>query len=982
MQSACSLIAQVGPSASKIAYASALARKKNALETALALAGTLWVKGAALDMGAINFPQSMEKPPAVLTDIPRYPWNHQSRYYHQSRFTDIHKFQNDRRSDIIGALAMYSNHSEPTWRNIVRLDEVPWLRHHQVQGLTIFPISGFISMALEAAAQKASWDSIHFDTLEVCDLRVATPVILSEDDLEMTTTLRAQAGATSSGLRADFVISSWSTGKGWTQHCTGSVKTRTVEVNDLCSDRLVHASRDKLRSRLSSIADAAEGVAQTDALYERLSDLGVSYGPTFQGLTNCRASKMGCVSHLVLADTAADMPNHYESDYIVHPTLLEQLISSYWPILDVTNETLDNIHLPSSVGKIAVSARATATLESHGGRLAAYCEPLAPMNNVKSNKFSMFALPTLDAKEPVITIEGLVTAPMLEKDADAEADGGRELCYKQTWESAFEGVKEDLPAQFDAELVIVHGDSASQYEVASELTSVLAAATGSTPTSGTLSQIDGANKICIFIAEIDQPLLSSLDQQSFELLQKLLTSVQGILWVVKGAYQNAQNPDMNMIAGFSRTLRSEGTLMNFVTLDLDAEIELPRVFMVKTIVTVLQGSLSTSRQRDETEFMERRGELLTPRIVNDEDMNDYVHQQVHPSATAPARFTDTGRPLRAFIATPGALDTVHFEDDQACETPLPEDQVEIQVKAVGINVRDTETAMGHLAGDDLGMECSGVVTGVGSSISSVKAGDRVAAITPNGSLSTVARAHDPFLVKLPDHISFEEAATIPLAYCTAYHSLVDTASLSDGESVLIHHAATAVGQAAINVAQMLGAKIFATVKDSEEKATLVQLYNVPANSIYFVGNDSFSGFLLEATNGLGVDVVLNDLSDGELLRATWQCISRFGRFVHVGCNDLSYVASEKSATVACIDVFALAQDRPQKLKRVLADVSKLLRFGKVLPIQPVVSYGISETTTALQTLHSAESHGKAIVVPREDEMVLVSFQESCYPSTR
>ncbi|KAJ4293521.1 hypothetical protein N0V90_008804 [Kalmusia sp. IMI 367209] len=960
-----------GSSANKITYASALARKKNALQTAIALAGTLWIKGSALDMGAINFPKTMTKPPAVLTDIPRYPWNHQSSYYHQSRFTNIHKFQGDRRSDIIGALAMYSNHIEPTWRNIVRLDDLPWLRHHQIQGLTIFPISGFVSMALEATAQKAFWDNTAFDTLEVCDLHVDTPVMLSEQDLEMTITLRPQTGnAATTGLRAEFVISSWASGKGWTQHCTGLVKTRIVDMNDLYNSRLVDAQQQKLKSKLSSIMNAATDVVQDKELYARLSNIGVSYGQTFQGLQKCRASKLGCITELTVSDTMNDMPNHYESDYIVHPTMLEQLISTYWPVLEATNGALDTVHLPSSIGKVIVSAKASETLQNSGGRLQAFCEPRATLSNVKSNKLSMFALAPCDSNEPVITFEDLTTSPILEKDTNAEVQGGRELCYKLMWEPAVEEQKEESTRQFDADIIIVHGETILQQSFASELASSLTALTGSSPVTGTLAQIDGSSKICVFLTEIDQPVLASLDKENFDMLQKLLTSIQSMLWIVKGAYQNSRNPDANMIAGFSRTLRSEGTLMDFITLDLDAETELPQADAISTIMKVLQVSLGVNHQSKETEFVERGGALLTPRIVNDEDMNEYVHQQVQPSPTAAAQFSNIERPLRAFIATPGALDTVHYEDMETSSSPLSEDQVQIQVKAIGINTHDAEAAMGHLPCDDLGMECSGIVTSVGSSVSSIAVGDRVAAITPKGSLSTVARAHDRFLLKLPHHLSFEEAATIPIAYCTAYHSLVDLASLSEGESVLIHHAATAVGQAAVAIAQMLGAEVYATVRRSAEKDTLSQQYGISDDRIYFAGSDSFTEFVLHATKDLGVDVVLNTLSEGEVLRATWRCIAKFGRFVHVGLNDLEYVSFEKSATVSCVNIFALAQERPQKLKRILGDVAKLLRFGKILPSHPIVSYGISEATTALQALHSVDPHGKTIIAPREDETVM------------
>ncbi|CRK46551.1 hypothetical protein BN1723_020071, partial [Verticillium longisporum] len=109
------------------------------------LAATLITKGAMLNMDAVNSPQSdalsMAKPPTLLTDLPRYAWNRQTRYWHESRMTRMHKHREGARSDIIGVEAIYSSDLEPTWRNMVHLDDLPWLRHHKVQGLTIFPFS-------------------------------------------------------------------------------------------------------------------------------------------------------------------------------------------------------------------------------------------------------------------------------------------------------------------------------------------------------------------------------------------------------------------------------------------------------------------------------------------------------------------------------------------------------------------------------------------------------------------------------------------------------------------------------------------------------------------------------------------------------------------------------------------------------------------------------------------------------------------------
>lgn len=222
------ILKKVGGPAAKIGYAAVLGRKKNAVHTALALAGTLFVKGADLNMSAINFAKPSDRMPQVLTDMPRYPWNHSSKFWHESRLTEIHKHHDVLRNDIIGVLATYSTNLEPVWRNIVRLDELPWLRHHQMQGVTIFPISGFVVMALEAFIQTLQSQNVQFDTIDVEHLSVNNPVMLTEEELEMTITLRNEHDGDFSQGKHDFNVRSWSKTKGWTEHCTGSVSSESI----------------------------------------------------------------------------------------------------------------------------------------------------------------------------------------------------------------------------------------------------------------------------------------------------------------------------------------------------------------------------------------------------------------------------------------------------------------------------------------------------------------------------------------------------------------------------------------------------------------------------------------------------------------------------------------------------------------------------------------------------------------------------------
>jgi acyl transferase domain-containing protein/NADPH:quinone reductase-like Zn-dependent oxidoreductase len=962
----------VGGPAIKIAYSSVLARKKDAIQTALALAGTLFVKGTPLNMGAINFPKPLERPPQVLTDMPRYPWNHSASFYHESRLTQIHKFHNVPRNDIIGVLAPYSNDLEPTWRNIVRLDDLPWLRHHQMQGVTLFPISGFAAMALEAMAQTAKTKDARYDSLEIRNLSVTTPVMLTEEELEMTITLRPDSGDVQSDLPHRFNIRSWSKSKGWSEHCTGLVSCKSADLNAIDGLRSKLARQRNLHTKISTVTNAATEAIALQPLYKRLSDIGVSYGTTFQGMGDCHASPRASVAQIALADTATDMPHHHETNYIIHPTLLETVISMYWPILS-THGSLDTVHLPSSIGKVTISSKTCEYLQQPGSHLQTYCAPSGPLSNVSSSKLTMFATSLQDPNEALVSVEDVLISPILEKAMDTEAEGPRELCYKTEWEPALQpsqpatnGVS---PVQFDPEVVIVHGNTESQISMASALSNALTNLTGTAPTIGSLISVAGAakDKLCIFLAELSQPILANLDASEFEALQCLLTTVHGLLWVVQGAYANSANPDANMVAGLSRSLRSEGTLMKFITLDIDAHTDLSGPAAIETLLEVFTATLAKDSKVEETEFMERDGKLYTPRIVNDSAMNEFVDKQIHPPALEPASFTNPNRPLKATISTPGVLEDVHFEDDKVTETPLPDHHVAFQVKAVGLSPG------GNLTDFGIDMEPSGIVTAVGANVPNIKVGDRVAAFTPNGSLSTVDRAHFRSMFKLPDHISFESAATIPKAYSAASYALIDQARLAEDDTVLIHNAASAIGQAGLAIARMIGADVWTTVMSSDEKELLMREFDLLEDRIWYAGGETFAESVKSATGGRGVDVVFNTFSESHILQATWSCLSNFGRFVNIGAGrvTLGDMPLDKNATVLSVDVAALAAHRPQILERTLAATAKLLRYGKIQPLYDARKYCVSELATAFHNLRTDDNR-KVVVVPQDDDMVMVS----------
>lgn len=190
--------------------------------------------------------------------------------------------------------------------------------------------------------------------------------------------------------------------------------------------------------------------------------------------------------------------------------------------------------------------------------------------------------------------------------------------------------------------------------------------------------------------------------------------------------------------------------------------------------------------------------------------------------------------------------------------------------------KDVMAAMGLVPMAVLGLEASGVVIKTGSKAASLfQPGDPVI-VFAEGCHATHVRCNYNAVAKIPNSMSFTEAASIPITHATAYHSLVNLARLRQGQSILIHAAAGGVGQAAIQLAKYLGLVVYATVGSDDKRDLLMKQYQVPESHIFHSRDDSFVKGIMRVTSGRGVDCVLNSLS-GELLRASWGCLASFGK---------------------------------------------------------------------------------------------------------
>ena len=476
-----------------------------------------------------------------------------------------------------------------------------------------------------------------------------------------------------------------------------------------------------------------------------------------------------------------------------------------------------------------------------------------------------------------------------------------------------------------------------------------------------------------------------LDESGLQNMQRFFQSARGILWVVRGA--SSQNPLANMITGLARTLRTENAGLLFPTLDLDPNGSSSPTKTAEIIARVVDLVFGAEQQRVSTdmEFREINGILHIPRIVEDKEKDKLIALVTNSSVPEPQQFMQPDRPLKMKLPQVGLLDSIYFEADHGLEGVLDEEIVELSVKATGMNFKDVMMSLGQIPFyHELGLECSGVVTAVGSNVAGYHVGDQVCGFA-KGAYASKVRIHQSMLVKIPQDMTYTEAATIPMVFCTARYALVDAGRLSKGESVLIHAAAGGVGQAAIMLAQHLEADVYVTVSSVEKRCFLMETYGISEGHVFSSRDTTFAADLMALTHGRGVDVVLNSTA-GEILHHSWQCLAPLGRLIEIGKRDIvqnSSLEMEKfadSVSFISVDLGVLLQAKPLLIKQSLLDVMDLYQRRIVQPVSPITVLPMSQIAQGMRIMQGGKHTGKVVVEAIDDDLIQASQCSPLEPS--
>jgi NADPH:quinone reductase-like Zn-dependent oxidoreductase len=299
--------------------------------------------------------------------------------------------------------------------------------------------------------------------------------------------------------------------------------------------------------------------------------------------------------------------------------------------------------------------------------------------------------------------------------------------------------------------------------------------------------------------------------------------------------------------------------------------------------------------------------------------------------------------------------------------PLAPGHVRVSVRAAGMNFRDVLIALGEIESPGIGFEFAGVVEAIGTGVTSVSVGDRVFGFGL-GCFGTRAVTAAHLVANIPAGMSFEAVATVPLAYLTALYALQDLGQVKAGERVLVHAAAGGVGMAAVQLCRHFGAEVYGTA--SAGKWSVLERMGLDARHIASSRDLSFETKFLSATDGKGVDVVLNSLT-GEFVDASLRLLPRGGRFLEMGVADVrgpgSIAERYRGVSYQAFVLSELMQKDPERTQALLKQVAELFELGVLKPL-PLAAYDLRHVSVALKYMANGRHVGKQVVqLPRRLE---------------
>ncbi|WP_341286310.1 type I polyketide synthase [Mycobacterium decipiens] len=839
-------------------------------------------------------------PTANTTQLPTYPFQHHPYWLTPPTAVDVSAAGLDKPDHpLLGAVTDLADQDQIVLTGRLSTTTHNWLAGHKVQDTVVFPGTGYIDLLLQAGE--------YVNCPVIDELVLHTPLALVEHtptDVQITVQTGEDNG------RRPFTLYSRTGGThnptAWTLHATGALTTNEHPA-----------------SGPPSPPSSVDPIDQ-DSFYHDLAEQGFHYEPPFRSL-------QGIGHHPTQKDTVyAEVALPADIDitgYGIHPALLDAAMHPLAAAFYHTDNGTDPAtpRLPFAFAGVTLHAIEATRLH-------------VQLTSTGADTFKLHATDPTGA--PVITINTLTLRARPDHISSAAPGAARDSLFQLNWPCLPDDVFPMVATSPVSAVVTADPDH-------------LPASLHNSPIYTDLAHTDLAHTdLVVWPLPLPDPADADHLQRAHTLTQHTVTQLQD--WLTRpdtldthlviitchavsiNVYDQA--PDLAHAAAWALIHTAQNEHPGRITvLDTDSTPTTDRT--IRNVLAALAAP-TPAQTAPEPQLALRHGIAHTPRL------------------TPPLALTPPQTPTWQLAITDGGGPTNLALVPTEPATVLAPGQIRVAIRAAGLSFHDVDVASGAVSDDGIGREGAGVVIETAPDVTTVGPGDAVMGLFPGNAFAPIAITDHRMVVAIPAGWSFSQAASVPVAFLTAYTALVERAQLSAGQRVLIHAGTGGVGQAAIQIAHHLGAEVFATA--SPHKHPVLADLGIPDQRIASSRTLDFVDAFHDATDGQGIDVVLNSLR-GDFIDGSLQLLSHGGCFVEIGNSDIR-LASDVSTAHPGVDyqAYTLTNTSTARLSQTWNALTELF-VARVLRPLPTTNYGLLQAPQAFRDMSQALHTGKIVL---------------------
>lgn len=917
-------------------------------------------KTADLDLYFQNFLPNAE----FVFDLPHNTWDH--KYFSLETNEDKQerlgfKYYGDHpflRKDY----QFHSIKNYQIWEANINMSNATYLVDHVVDHAIVFPAVGYIELAYAVARQQQQEKTMSDVNESYCfveNIQFETAIILPEEKMKSIITRLEIISP-----ERDFIIYTKSQQQEdavWNRHATGKINL---------TDQFIIKTQPKFHEIINEFDDF--DLINIDEFYSFVNNCGLTYGKYFQGIKQLWHNDSKILSKVTLSEDI-----HYEGkQYHLHPALFDEALHGLFA--ENLKNGINELYLPHSLERVIIYKTGFTTVY-------AYIEvSQCSEEYIKSDTWIYD-----EDGELIAELYGLTSKNL------SKTHSGNILhdTYEYQWIQksfsvpTYTSTDTTEPVKISSDLILVVDDFTNL--VAQQLLEKLAVNINyrfiNTKMIDELTELEDiviANQCFLFIIYI--PSLSTQNSRQLDLQQKAvkyLSLVKLIQRNTNGKYiklrlithnssslprcsnDNGIKFDHILLCGMCRVIQNEYPEWDAKFIDIAEEDS-------NSIDLIFDDLFNIKSNLQDNEIMYRNGTRYARSLTRlDSDKIDGLLAK---------QLNAVGSYYQLELQEKGIIDSFVFR--QVTRQPLLANEIEIEVHAAGINFKDIFNLLGRLsdkavkgstAGNNLGLEVSGIVRAKGLNVNNFDIGDEVIAGLGNGFSGRIITSYTNCMKK-PKCFSHVQGATIPISYVTAYYSLKHLARITSEDTILIHSATGGLGIACINVAKHFGAKIIATVGSKSKREFLEKEFAIKPEYIFDSHSTKFYHGIMNMTNGQGVDIIVNSLS-GTLLDQSIKCLNSFGKFIEVGKVDiyenkpLCLERFGNNISYFVVDLDRVNNQKPILHKQMMDELHILFEQGHLRPL-PYTEYAINQISSAFKYMMSGNHIGK-LVVNMENQIV-------------